>query len=428
MNGRTFSLDPYLFGQEVRDHDGGQPTWYVQQERSSAPGAIATTTMATSTPPAASNAPPAAAGTSSRTAVSTVTGEEVQILILKLDQAKDSLLSPLPLVDLSGSSSSLGGKKGGAAPPKHLRQTDSICRHLQRLGLLSPDPLDAKEKKDSCCQPCYIELGCGTAKLSDHISQIVHGNCSHILLDKKDPSSFKAVRLLDGTISQRQSKDNNVFLQRKTTDLQNIDVLSELIGNQKDTANNNYVFVSKHLCGAAADYAIQGLQKIAEIPKKQSPLPPLVVATCCHHRCDAQSFCNLDFFRHLGFTDRDFEALHIVSSWSSIKVPSQKKRKTAADVVKAHEEETTSDYVNLPPLPSLPLPQELPDCNNNDKLIPSEVFEREFSREDKAALGKRCKLALDTARGHALKRMGYNKVQFVRYTTLSLEDTLMIAT
>ncbi|CAB9515479.1 m(4)X modification enzyme TRM13 homolog [Seminavis robusta] len=344
--------------------------------------------------------------------VSTVSGEEVQVLVLKLERCKGTLLSELPLVDLSQQRDAV--KK--APPPKHLVQTESIFRHLEHLGIMSSQGV-----------PCFIELGCGTAKLSDHVSERLGGQCSHVLIDKKAASSFKAERLRDGSIRHRLQPSHRFV--RIAADLQDKDLLRSVMLDEltkttspslKDThaTKTNFIAISKHLCGAAADYAIQGLDYFASVDTCHAP-PPFVVATCCHHRCEEVSFSNMDFFRYLGFSRRDFEVLQKVTHWFSIKV----KR---ADLDEATNDEGGVQYASLPPLPPEPFSMDIEGFSSS-QLVPSQKFEREFTREEKAALGKRCKLALDTARGHALKRIGYSDIRFVRYTTHSLEDTLLIA-
>jgi Methyltransferase TRM13 len=338
--------------------------------------------------------------------VSNVTGEEVQILILKLERAKGSILADLPLVDLFDVH---GVDRGGKTPPKHLRQTESIAGHLKHLGIIPSKGA------------CFIELGCGTAKLSNHLSEILDGGCSHILIDKVHASDFKAERLRDGAIRNRQ-QPNHYFV-RVAADLQDRGLIDDVIRGAKkhqSEANANFIAVSKHLCGSAADFAIHGIDYYCSSAGNHlSPPPPLAVAACCHHRCDNASFSNMDFFTHLGFSRRDFEVLRTVSQWSSIKI-----QRVAIDEQATSASEGGSErYASLPALRPEPLPMILGDA----PLVPSEKFEREFTREEKAALGKRCKLTMDTARGNALKRIGYQSIRFVRYTTLSLEDTLIIA-
>ena len=338
--------------------------------------------------------------------ISNVTGEEVQILIMKLERAKGFLISDLPLVDLSDSTRLETSQN--QSPPKHLRQTDSICGHLKHLGVIPSE--------GTCC--CFIELGCGTAKLSDHLSESLGGDCCHVLIDKVDASQFKAERLRDGRIRNRQQPKR--YFARVAADLQDRTLLDRVIDNARmEKSNTKFIAVSKHLCGSAADFAIQGIEYYCCRNRNHPSPPPLAVATCCHHRCDEDSFSNMSFFNFLGFSKRDFEVLRTVSQWSSIKI----ERVDTDDQENMGSSTGAVQYTSLPVLPPQPLPTNLGEV----PLIPSEKFEREYSRQEKAALGKRCKLSLDTARGHALKRIGYTDIRFVRYTILSLEDTLIIA-
>lgn len=59
------------------------------------------------------------------------------------------------------------------------------------------------------------------------------------------------------------------------------------------------VGIAKHLCGGATDLAIHSLT--------QSPLTyGVIIATCCHQRCDLRTYVNVDFIDQLGFKE-DYE-------------------------------------------------------------------------------------------------------------------------
>jgi hypothetical protein len=83
-----------------------------------------------------------------------------------------------------------------------------------------------------------------------------------------------------------------------------------------------------------------------------------------------------------------------------------------------HEEEPFP-----PPVPTEPLPQHMAFVPTTS----SDEFERTYTREDKQRLGKRCKVVLDTGRAHYLVSLGYS-VRLVQYTSLSMENHLLIAT
>jgi tRNA:m4X modification enzyme len=322
------------------------------------------------------------------TAVSSVTREEVQLLIFKLDRAAPYLPRHVPFQDLASPRDN--------NPPKHLLQLESIVNHLHQIGLL----------REKCC---FIEFGCGTAKLSDCISEALKGNSSHILIDRQH---FRAERLRDGAIKARsfkqQKQQQQQQVQRITVDIADMDLASLV------HVSSEMVAVSKHLCGPAADHTIRCLEKYYST--NHCPLVPLAVATCCHYMCRFESFSNCSFFMWLGFSERDFEVLRIISQWASIKL---KTTVRSPD----HPASNNSTAPNrLPALPTVPLSIQV----DYQPLIPSEQFERTFTREQKAKLGKRCKIVLDTARAHRLQELGYS-VQLVHYTSRSLENNLLIA-
>ena len=68
--------------------------------------------------------------------------------------------------------------------------------------------------------------------------------------------------------------------------------------------------IAKHLCGGATDLAIHSLS--------QSPLTyGVIIATCCHQRCDQRTYVNIDFLDKLGFK-KDYEKswLFKTTSWA----------------------------------------------------------------------------------------------------------------
>jgi tRNA:m4X modification enzyme len=311
------------------------------------------------------------------TAVSTITGEEVQYLIAKMDRAAPLLPfsnpQDVPLQDRSAQHTSTT-----QAPPKHIQQVDSITNHLKAANL---------------CQPgtTFCELGCGTAKLSDHVSEAMNGHSSHVLIDRK---IFGSTRLRDGAIVGRGKEKSQV--RRITMDIGEIN-------NLPSTCDvDSVVAISKHLCGPAADLSIQCC-----VPTRT----PMAVATCCHYLCNWKQFSNTRFFETLGFTERDFQVLAIISQWASMKKASKTKRES---------NDHSTGWTQLPTLASLP------PTIHPEYLIDSKEFETNFPREEKTALGKRCKLFLDTARAYRLQEAGY-RVKLVRYTTMSMEDHLIMA-
>lgn len=68
--------------------------------------------------------------------------------------------------------------------------------------------------------------------------------------------------------------------------------------------------IAKHLCGGATDLAIHSLT--------QSPLTyGVIIATCCHQRCDLRTYVNIPFLDEIGF-EKDYEKMWLfkTTSWA----------------------------------------------------------------------------------------------------------------
>ena len=78
------------------------------------------------------------------------------------------------------------------------------------------------------------------------------------------------------------------------------------------------IFFSKHLCGVATDYAIAALLHCATAceDRKESSELVLVVALCCHHLCQYESYNN-DYLLQEGVTPIEFQTICKMSSWAT---------------------------------------------------------------------------------------------------------------
>jgi tRNA:m4X modification enzyme len=310
------------------------------------------------------------------TATSTVSGEEVQLLIAKMDRAAKYLPFSHPQeLPLDEKAELQPNNLQGTA--KHIIQCESIVNHMKEVNLIQKDKI-------------FCEFGCGTAKLSDQLSLMMNGNASHVLIDCQ---KFGSKRLRDFAMIARAKKGK--FVRRVTMDIGDIHDFSSICDF------HHVVAMSKHLCGVATDLMIECCSRHRA---------PLVVATCCHYLCKWEKFSNKSFFETLGFTERDFQVLVITSQWASML------KKNDFNPFRCND----SRWIQFPVFQNIPSEIKL------ESLVASDEFEREFSRLDKASLGMRCKLFLDTARAHQLISLGYN-VKFVRYTTMSIENHLLIA-
>jgi tRNA:m4X modification enzyme len=74
----------------------------------------------------------------------------------------------------------------------------------------------------------------------------------------------------------------------------------------------------KHLCGVATDYALRCLKYSLESSfETHQPIKTsgLVLAVCCHHQCEWESFCGKGFFEELNIDSKMFYILRSMTSW-----------------------------------------------------------------------------------------------------------------
>jgi tRNA:m4X modification enzyme len=78
----------------------------------------------------------------------------------------------------------------------------------------------------------------------------------------------------------------------------------------------------KHLCGVASDFAIRCFKNsIGSVTGTGSNQPlnkcsGLVLALCCHHKCEWASFCGKEYMKTLGIDEPMFYLLRSMTSWS----------------------------------------------------------------------------------------------------------------
>lgn len=82
------------------------------------------------------------------------------------------------------------------------------------------------------------------------------------------------------------------------------------------------VFAAKHLCGGGSDVTLQGFRQAIEAGNGNLSCS-LLLATCCHHRCDLRSFVNKEFLMRsedengCGMTEDEVRLLFSVTSWAT---------------------------------------------------------------------------------------------------------------
>lgn len=262
----------------------------------------------------------------------------------------DSMIEELRL-NHSMLDSELSNDEYGSETRKHLIQTSSILGYLNHYELL-------------CDDMTYIEYGAGKGQVAYWLAQIIveQKNSSVLLIDRA---------------SLRHKKDNKLnethTIHRIRADISDFDMTKhELIVKSK-----RIVGMGKHLCGAATDFAIRcvlhGNENVMKIPKTEA----LIIALCCHHRCDWAPFVGKDFFTRNGFSVKDFIIISKMVGWAICGNGMSRERRKEIEAKQQHDETFVAK-------------------ETNDAL-----------RQQRRRIGQKCKRLIDFARIEYLQQNGY---------------------
>jgi len=262
---------------------------------------------------------------------------------------------------------------------KHVQQESSIIGHILSVGKLHGSATESFAFVDFCS---------GRGTLSDHLHAVlaadrnVTGESLKFVL--VDWASLKVGHCRDGRMRSKGAHVTRVEADIADLCLADVPLLRE---------TGPVAGYTKHACGPATDAV---LRCVATFDAGRTKLPPtaLILAPCCHHRCTWATYEGQAFFASLGLTSDDFATAVALSPWATL------------------AEQSKGTQHALP----------LPDDEEALPGGPSPTFDR------KVWLGRRCKHLLDLGRLHALKARGcFESVRLVQYTTLSVEDRLLVA-
>lgn len=169
--------------------------------------------------------------------------------------------------------------------PSGERQAVQLAALVQLITSFAPDTQ----------RSVFCELGCGKASLSAALRVYLGPSSAHILLDR---SRFR--HTCDRAV--RQSGEGEWV--RVCCDVRHVRLSALPL-----VSNSSLVVITKHLCGNATDLALRACRPV---PRPSA----LVLALCCHHRCDWASYPNKPFLRGIGVDESDFTYLSRMSSWA----------------------------------------------------------------------------------------------------------------
>ncbi|XP_066453326.1 tRNA:m(4)X modification enzyme TRM13 homolog isoform X2 [Eleutherodactylus coqui] len=339
--------------------------------------------------------------------LSSLSKDDLEKLTDRLVQVTNGLDRPLPNKKLCHPAlhDALNDPANGESASKHLKQQGSILAHLERLGLLGQSR-------------CFVEFGAGRGKLSHWVDIAIEDTENvHFLLVERATTRFK----VDG--KQRKST-----FERLHIDIQHLclDRVPSLVQKQLPV-----IGIGKHLCGAGTDLALRCLvhsycnpegephskrsRTDTELSGNLESTKPchvngVVIALCCHHRCDWQHYVGKDFFEKLGLGQQEFGFFQRMSSWATCgtRKPSQVENSNGKEKLEDPEEHDVDQKNNA--------------CDTES------VQGLQISVEEREHLGRLCKLLIDRGRVDYLERMGYKaSLEYYTEPEVSLENVLLIA-
>ncbi|NXS07660.1 TRM13 enzyme, partial [Neodrepanis coruscans] len=331
--------------------------------------------------------------------LSSLSNEELQNLIIKLKKASNGLELHLKEQILSHQAlqEALNDPKNGESAFKHLKQQASILGNMEKLHLLGPER-------------CFVEFGAGRGKLS-HWVDVALQNVENVqfLLVERATTRFK----VDGKHKRRDS----VF-ERLQVDIQHLCLNKVPILEKKKLP---VVGIGKHLCGAATDLALRCLVEsyttcrdgeneepaakrsrtaVTEVAPKTSadnesstedckPVAGIVLALCCHHKCDWTHYVGREFFKSLGLGPVEFHYFQRMSSWATCGMQETTN--------KASTSEESEDQTN--------------DTEEHEQTFRTEsgsdTLQGILTVEERKEIGCLCKRLIDHGRIEYLQQQGY---------------------
>nr|XP_013224448.1 tRNA:m(4)X modification enzyme TRM13 homolog [Columba livia] len=353
--------------------------------------------------------------------ISSLSKEELENLIIKLKKASNGLELHLNEQILSHQAlqEALNDPKNGESAFKHLKQQASILGNMEKLHLLGPGR-------------CFVEFGAGRGKLS-HWVDVALQNAENVqfLLVERATTRFK----VDGKHKRRDS----VF-ERLQVDIQHLCLSKFLLLEKKKLP---VVGIGKHLCGAATDLALTCLVESytaccdreneepapkrcrtdkTEVASNNSadnesnkdnctPVAGIVIALCCHHKCDWTHYVGREFFKSVGLGPVEFNYFQRMSSWATCGM-----RETTT---KASTSEETEDPTNDT--------EEHEQTLSNTENV-SDTLQGILTVEERKEIGCLCKRLIDHGRIEYLQQRGYKAaLQYYTESAVSLENVLLTA-
>ena len=203
---------------------------------------------------------------------------------------------------------------------KNLNQEISIYCNALKENLFS-----LEDDKDNS-KTLIIELGCGAGGLSKtfQLCNDNENNFSYLLIDRM---KYRAKNRYDNFIKSKLTKGTLV---REVIDIKDLSL------NNYINLYDNFIFISKHLCGEACELSLNKIINIIKESKNNTNFVNknfnIIIATCCHYLLNNETYCNYKLFENYNFNKEDFNLMTRISSWGTLKEEEEKNYKIGKKV------------------------------------------------------------------------------------------------
>jgi len=203
-------------------------------------------------------------------------------------------------------------------------------------------------------------------------------------------------------------------------DLSGIQMLMKYVDNNSDDIhthhNTSIAMIAKHCCGCATDMSLRaaihfndGKSNHHRDANHRHHIDGIVIATCCHHRCNWYDYVGIEYMESLNIKKHDFHLMTRLSSWYTCGIDKRLQHDSTRNNTSSLISSTTSgDADNI-------------DINNN--------IADHMSIRERQHLGYMCKRLIDEGRRHYLRQHGYDaSLTCYVNSNITLENTAIIAT
>lgn len=268
---------------------------------------------------------------------------------------------------------------------KHLTQVSALLGIMLHYNFLQHDT-------------CYIEFGAGKGQMSYWM----------VTSAKQYKYSRNFLLLIIDRASLRHKQDNKILdkdmVMRVRTDISDLDI-SKLKFSKMENCSRIIGF-GKHLCGGATDMTIRGIVRSNKVERAKIKSEGVVIALCCHHKCDWKTFVGKKFFAANGIDRKAFNLMIRMVGWAHCGTGLSRERRKE---ISERENGTAT-------------PQKLEKARTQNSAAMN------ITREQKEIIGNKCKRVIDLARIKYLEENGFECfLKYYVHTDITPENICLIA-